>query len=89
MEIARIKKKLKEISDNIEEVSGGTKKDIAIGISGAAQHIVGMKDSEFIVSINPDPDAPIKDESDVYIQGRMENVLPALIDSVKKLKSGK
>jgi electron transfer flavoprotein alpha subunit len=62
---------------------------IAIGISGAAQHIVGMKDSEFVVSINPDPDAPIKDESDVYIQGRMEDVLPALIDSVKKLRSDK
>ena len=62
---------------------------IAIGISGAAQHIVGMKDSEFVVSINPDPDAPIKDESDVYIQGRMEDVLPALIESVKKLKSDK
>ncbi len=61
---------------------------IAIGISGAAQHIVGMKDAEFVVSINPDPDAPIKDESDVYIQGRMEDVLPALIDSVKKLKNG-
>lgn len=59
---------------------------VAIGISGAAQHIVGMKDSEFVVSINPDPDAPIKDESDVYIQGRMEDVLPVLIDSVKKLK---
>jgi electron transfer flavoprotein alpha subunit len=62
---------------------------VAIGISGAAQHIVGMKDSEFVVSINPDPDAPIKDESDVYIQGRMEDVLPVLIDSVKKLKGNK
>ena len=62
---------------------------VAIGISGAAQHIIGMKESEFVVSINPDPDAPIKDESDVYIQGRMEDVLPALIDSVKKLKGGK
>jgi electron transfer flavoprotein alpha subunit len=62
---------------------------IAVGISGATQHIVGMKESEFVVSINPDPDAPIKDESDVYIQGRMEDVLPLLIDSVRKLKGGK
>lgn len=62
---------------------------VAIGISGAAQHIVGMKDSEFVVSINPAPDAPIKDESDVYIQGRMEDVLPVLIDSVKKLRGNK
>lgn len=62
---------------------------IAIGISGAAQHIVGMKESDFVVSINPDPDAPIKDESDVYIQGRMEDVLPVLIKSIKKAKGGK
>ena len=59
---------------------------VAIGISGAAQHIVGMKDSEFVLSINPDPEAPIKDESDIYIHGRMEDVLPKLIDLVKKLK---
>ncbi|MFQ5940733.1 MAG: electron transfer flavoprotein subunit alpha/FixB family protein [Nitrososphaerales archaeon] len=62
---------------------------IAIGISGAAQHIVGMKDSEFVLSVNPDPDAPIKDESDVYIQGRMEDVLPTLIDAVNQLKGDK
>ncbi|MEM2760696.1 MAG: electron transfer flavoprotein subunit alpha/FixB family protein [Nitrososphaerales archaeon] len=61
---------------------------VAIGISGATQHIVGMKDSEFVVSINPDPDAPIKDESDIYIQGRMEDVLPLLLDSIKKIKEG-
>ncbi len=56
---------------------------IAIGISGATQHIVGMKDSDFVVAINPDPEAPIKYESDVYIQGRLEDVLPVLIESVR------
>jgi len=59
---------------------------IAIGISGAVQHIVGMKESDFVVSINSDADAPIKDESDVFIHGRMEDVLPTLIDSIRKSK---
>jgi len=62
---------------------------IAIGISGAVQHIVGMKESDFVVSINSDKDAPIKGESDVFIQGRLEDVLPTLIDSIKKLKGDK
>lgn len=56
---------------------------IAIGISGAMQHIVGMKESDTVIAINPDPDAPIKDESDVFIQGRLEEVLPILIESIK------
>ncbi|MGH9921643.1 MAG: electron transfer flavoprotein subunit alpha/FixB family protein, partial [Nitrososphaerales archaeon] len=62
---------------------------IAIGISGAVQHIVGMKESDFVVSINSDLNAPIKDESDVFIHGRLEDVLPALIDSIGMLKGGK
>jgi len=62
---------------------------VAIGISGAVQHIVGMKESDFVVSINSDLNAPIKDESDVFIHGRLEDVLPALIDSIGKLKGGK
>lgn len=62
---------------------------IAIGISGAVQHIVGMKDSDFVVSINSDANAPIKDESDVFIHGRLEDILPTLTDSIKKFKGGK
>jgi len=62
---------------------------IAIGISGAVQHIVGMKESDFVVSINSDVNASIKDESDVFIHGRLEDVLPALIDSLRKSKGGK
>lgn len=62
---------------------------IAIGISGAVQHIVGMKESDFVVSINSNADAPIKDESDVFIHGRLEDVLPTLIDSIRKLKGAK
>ncbi len=58
---------------------------IAIGISGAMHHIVGMKESDTVIAINPDPDAPIKDESDIFIQGRLEDVLPILIESIRGL----
>ncbi|HEY0580508.1 MAG TPA: FAD-binding protein, partial [Candidatus Nitrosocosmicus sp.] len=58
----------------------------AIGISGAVQHIAGMKESEFVISINPDIDSPIIDESDILIKGRIEEVLPLLISELKKYK---
>ena len=57
---------------------------IAAGVSGAMQHVWGMKDSGFVVAINPDVDAPIKDECDVFIKGRMEDVIPLLIEEIKK-----
>ncbi|TLX85884.1 MAG: electron transfer flavoprotein subunit alpha/FixB family protein [Thaumarchaeota archaeon] len=60
---------------------------IAIGLSGAVQHISGMKDSEVVISINPDENSPIIDESDIFIKGRMEDVLPILIDQIKKQMS--
>lgn len=59
---------------------------IAIGISGATQHIAGMKDSEFIIAINSDADAPIKDECDIFIKGRMEDVVPEIIKEIRKQK---
>src|SRR3712207_9587239 len=46
---------------------------IAVGISGAMQHIAGMKESGCIVSINPDEDSPIKDECDIFIKGKIED----------------
>lgn len=58
----------------------------AIGISGAVQHIAGMKEAEFVISINPDIEAPIIDESDILIKGKIEEVLPLLINEVKKFK---
>jgi electron transfer flavoprotein alpha subunit len=58
----------------------------AIGISGAVQHIAGMKESEFVISINPDSEAPIIDESDVLIKGKIEQVLPLLTKELKKYK---
>src|SRR6266540_1496081 len=49
---------------------------IAVGISGAVQHIAGMKESQFVVGINPDENSPMKEECDVFIKGRMEDVVP-------------
>jgi electron transfer flavoprotein alpha subunit len=57
---------------------------IAVGISGAMQHIAGMKESGFIVAINPDENSPIKDECDIFIRGRMEDVIPLLLEEMKK-----
>jgi electron transfer flavoprotein alpha subunit len=57
---------------------------IAVGISGAMQHIAGMKESEFIVAINPDENSPIKDECDIFIRGRMEDVIPLLLEELRK-----
>lgn len=57
---------------------------IAIGISGAVQHIAGMKESGFVVVINPDTDAAFRDECDLFIKGRMEQVLPVLTELIRK-----
>jgi electron transfer flavoprotein alpha subunit len=59
---------------------------VAVGISGAMQHIVGMRDSEFVVAINPDENAPIKNECDIFIKGRMEDVVPLLVEDIRKQK---
>ncbi len=60
---------------------------IAVGISGAMQHIAGMKESEFVIAINPDTDSPIRDECDIFIKGRLEDVLPVLIEELRQQKA--
>ena len=57
---------------------------IAVGISGAIQHLEGMKESDFIIAINPDAESPIKDVCDIFIKGRMEDVIPNLLESLEK-----
>jgi electron transfer flavoprotein alpha subunit len=76
-------------SDRQVGISGKTVKPklyLAIGISGAFQHVTGMKGAEVIVAINKDPDAPIFGIADYGIVDDLFKVVPKLVEKIQELK---
>ena len=61
---------------------------LALGISGAIQHIVGMKGARSVVAINKDNEAPIFEIADVAVVGNLFDIVPPLTEEIKKAKAG-
>jgi electron transfer flavoprotein alpha subunit len=59
---------------------------LALGISGAIQHVVGMKGARMIIAINKDSEAPIFEIADIAVVGNLFDIVPPLVEEVKKAK---
>jgi len=55
---------------------------IAMGISGAIQHMIGVSNSQTIIAINSDPNAPVFNQSDYYVVGNIEDIVPSLLEKL-------
>jgi len=64
----------------------GPKLYIAVGISGAIQHMIGIANTETIVAINTDPHAPIFKQCDYYFIGSAEDVIPQLAEELRAME---
>ena len=61
---------------------------LGVGISGMSQHVVGMDESELVVAINSDPQAPIFEVADLVIVGDYREILPPLLEEIRQRLKG-
>jgi electron transfer flavoprotein alpha subunit len=62
---------------------------VAVGISGSAQHLFGIREAKVVAAINMDPDAPIFESADYGVIGDFREVLPAVIDQMRSRRPGR